>query len=39
VRRPSYLAEIAWKRYQDNQLDDVITLSPIYLHVAEEIPG
>ena len=31
---PSYLAEIAWKRYQDNQVDDVVTLSPIYLHVA-----
>jgi len=39
LRRPSYLAEIAWKRYQDNQVDDVVTLSPIYLHVAEEIPG
>ncbi|HTX79259.1 MAG TPA: tRNA (adenosine(37)-N6)-threonylcarbamoyltransferase complex dimerization subunit type 1 TsaB [Longilinea sp.] len=39
LRRPSYLAEIAWKRYQDNQVDDVITLSPIYLHVTEDIPG
>ena len=39
MRRPSYLAELAWKRFQDGQVDDVVSLSPIYLHVAEEIPS
>jgi tRNA threonylcarbamoyladenosine biosynthesis protein TsaB len=39
LRRPSYLAEIAWQRWQRGQVDDVIALSPIYLHVAEPIPS
>lgn len=39
LRRPSYLAEIAWERWQAGQVDDVITLAPIYLHVAEAIPS
>ena len=38
VRRPAYLAEIAWRRWQTGKVDDVVTLSPIYLHVAEAIP-
>jgi tRNA threonylcarbamoyladenosine biosynthesis protein TsaB len=39
LRRPAYLAELAWARWQKHQVDDVITLAPIYLHVAGEIPG
>ncbi len=39
IRRPSYLAELAWKRWQEGQVDDPITMSPIYLHIAEVIPG
>jgi tRNA threonylcarbamoyladenosine biosynthesis protein TsaB len=39
VRRPSYLAELAWKRFQAGETDDAITLAPIYLHVAEAIPA
>jgi tRNA threonylcarbamoyladenosine biosynthesis protein TsaB len=39
LRRPAYLAEIAWERWNAGQVDDVITLSPIYLHVAEAIPA
>jgi tRNA threonylcarbamoyladenosine biosynthesis protein TsaB len=39
VRRPAYLAEIAWKRLQDGKVDDPISLAPIYLHVAGEIPA
>lgn len=39
VRRPSYLAELAWKRWQAGQTDEVIALAPIYLQVAEPIPG
>ncbi len=38
IRRPSYLAEIAWQRWQKGKIADVVTLSPIYLHVAEAIP-
>ena len=34
VRRPAVLADLAWKRWQDNDVDDVATLTPIYLHVA-----
>lgn len=31
VRRPAHLAEIAWKCFQADESDDVITLEPIYL--------
>ena len=34
VRRPSVLAELAWARLQENQVDDAASLAPIYLHVA-----
>ncbi|HCR70628.1 MAG TPA: tRNA (adenosine(37)-N6)-threonylcarbamoyltransferase complex dimerization subunit type 1 TsaB [Anaerolineae bacterium] len=34
VKRPAVLAELAWTRLQKNQIDDVATLAPIYLHVA-----
>lgn len=39
LRRPGYLAELGWKRWQAGKLDDVVSLAPIYLHVAEEIPA
>lgn len=39
LRRPSYLAEIAWKRYLRDKADDPATLAPIYLHHGEPIPG
>jgi tRNA threonylcarbamoyladenosine biosynthesis protein TsaB len=38
VRRPAYLAELSWQRWVSGTIDDVVTLSPIYLHVAEAIP-
>jgi tRNA threonylcarbamoyladenosine biosynthesis protein TsaB len=34
VRRPAVLAELAWKRWHDNDVDDAASLAPIYLHVA-----
>lgn len=34
MKRPAVLAELAWARWQNNQVDDVATLAPIYLHVA-----
>ncbi|MBI5297212.1 MAG: tRNA (adenosine(37)-N6)-threonylcarbamoyltransferase complex dimerization subunit type 1 TsaB [Chloroflexi bacterium] len=39
VRRPAILAELAWARWQAGQTDDLASLAPIYLHVAEPIPG
>lgn len=39
ARRPSFLAELAWQRWKAGQTDEVVSLSPIYLHVAEPIPG
>lgn len=34
VKRPAMLAELAWARFQRNDVDDVASLAPIYLHVA-----
>lgn len=34
VRRPAVLAELAWQRWQDHDVDDAAALAPIYLHVA-----
>jgi tRNA threonylcarbamoyladenosine biosynthesis protein TsaB len=38
VRHPAMLAELAWNRLQAGEKDEPISLSPIYLHVAEAIP-
>lgn len=39
VRRPAYLAELAWERWQAGQADDAVSLAPIYLHVKDPIPS
>ena len=39
LRRPAFLAELAWQRWQAGQTDDPATLAPIYLHHNESIPG
>lgn len=39
LRRPSFLAELAWKRWQSGKLDDPATLSPLYIHYNEPVPG
>jgi tRNA threonylcarbamoyladenosine biosynthesis protein TsaB len=39
MRRPSLLAELAWRRWQKDETDDEATLAPIYLHTAEPIPS
>jgi tRNA threonylcarbamoyladenosine biosynthesis protein TsaB len=31
LRRPGYLAELAWQRFQHGDVDDLATLEPIYL--------
>lgn len=39
LRSPKYLAELAWQRWNVGDLDDVLTLKPIYLHKGDPIPG
>jgi tRNA threonylcarbamoyladenosine biosynthesis protein TsaB len=39
VRRPSVLAELAWKRWQKGEVDDEATLTPVYLHTTEPTPS
>ncbi len=39
LRRPSFLAELAWKRWQAGKVDNPATLAPVYLHYNESIPG
>jgi len=39
LRRPSFLAELAWRRWQAGQTDDPVTLSPFYLQLKDPIPG
>lgn len=38
LRQPSYLAEMAWKRWKAGQVDDPASLAPLYLHYNEPIP-
>jgi tRNA threonylcarbamoyladenosine biosynthesis protein TsaB len=39
LRRAGYLAEMGWSTLQSGKRDDPVSLSPIYLHVAGEIPA
>ena len=39
VRRPAFLAELAWSRWQAGLVDEPATLAPLYLHYNEPIPG
>jgi len=39
LRRPAFLAELAWRRWQAGKTDDPASLAPLYLHVHEPIPG
>lgn len=39
VRRPSYLAELSWKRFNAGKVDDPISLSPLYLSAVDSIPA
>ena len=39
LRRPGFLAELAWARWQIGQVDDPVSLSPHYLHIGDPIPG
>lgn len=35
TRRPSILAELAWARWRDGQIDDARSLAPIYLQLSQ----
>jgi tRNA threonylcarbamoyladenosine biosynthesis protein TsaB len=39
LRRSGFLAELAWKRWKTGSVDDPASLSPIYLHYHDPIPG
>jgi tRNA threonylcarbamoyladenosine biosynthesis protein TsaB len=39
IRRPSLLAELAWKRWLAGEVDNPATLSPTYLNLGQPIPG
>lgn len=39
VRRPGYLAELGWQRWQAGDVDDPYTLAPTYLQTGEAIPA
>jgi tRNA threonylcarbamoyladenosine biosynthesis protein TsaB len=39
IRRPAYLAQLADKRWQSMDVDDVVTMAPTYLHYKDPIPG
>jgi tRNA threonylcarbamoyladenosine biosynthesis protein TsaB len=39
LRRAGYLAELGYRKWQSGQEDDPATLSPIYLHHNQPIPG
>jgi len=39
VRRPSFLAELAWEKWKAGKTAEIVSLAPIYLHIAEAIPA
>jgi len=39
LRRPSYLAELAWNRWKAGLVESILELAPVYLHTSEAIPG
>lgn len=39
IRRPGFLAELGWARWQAGEVDDPATLAPTYLHVGDPIPA
>jgi len=39
LRRPAYLAELGWQRWQVGDTDDPATVAPIYVHDKTLIPG
>lgn len=38
LRRPAYLAELAWERWQAGETDDPAKLAPVYLQTGANIP-
>jgi tRNA threonylcarbamoyladenosine biosynthesis protein TsaB len=38
LRRPAFLAELGWRRWQAGNVDDPATLAPVYLHYNDPIP-
>lgn len=38
LRRPGYLAELAWARWRSGKVDDPVKLGPVYLHSTSAAP-
>jgi tRNA threonylcarbamoyladenosine biosynthesis protein TsaB len=38
VRSPKYLATLAWERWKNGDSDEILSLSPYYLHKGDPIP-
>ncbi|MBE0409016.1 MAG: tRNA (adenosine(37)-N6)-threonylcarbamoyltransferase complex dimerization subunit type 1 TsaB [Anaerolineales bacterium] len=38
-RKPVFLAELGWQRWEKGQFDDTATLAPLYFHPGDKIPG
>lgn len=39
LRRPAVLAELTWKKLQADEVEDPVSITPIYLHTSTPIPG
>ncbi len=39
LRRPAVLAELAWERWQADEVEPLASIAPIYLHVAGGLPA
>lgn len=39
LRRPAFLAEIAWESWQKGEISDPESIAPVYLQTSEKIPG
>lgn len=39
LRRPAYLAQLAFARWQAGDVDDAVSIAPTYLHYKDPIPG
>jgi tRNA threonylcarbamoyladenosine biosynthesis protein TsaB len=37
MRKPATLVRLAWARFQNNDVDEIASLTPIYLHTAAPI--
>jgi hypothetical protein len=39
LRRPAVLAALTWKKLKADEVEDPVSITPIYLHTSTPIPG